>query len=131
MVPRVQVPSTGCFYLEGVLDFCSRCTFSGAGESWHVDRQRVHPSARRRCDGRWEYLKPANCYRFIDTNVYVYNTRARKKKDREDDPFIAGACSRETERESSNLRLIYGNSSSVLYHLRCIARCTMHVHQLR
>lgn len=35
--PRVQVLLTGCFYLEGVLDFCSRCTFPGGESRGHVD----------------------------------------------------------------------------------------------
>lgn len=42
----------------------------------------VHPSARRRCDGRWEcFLKPANCYRFIDTNVYMCIKHVLERKE--------------------------------------------------
>lgn len=61
---RVQVLPTGCFYFEGVLDFC--CTFPGGESRGHVDG-----SVPRVClrDGRWECLKPANCYRFIGTHV--------------------------------------------------------------
>jgi len=53
--PSVQVLPTGCFYLEGVLDFCSRCTFSGEESRGHVDGSgSVRMPARRRYDGRWE-----------------------------------------------------------------------------
>lgn len=96
----------------------------------HVDRQRcVHPSARRRCDGRWEcILKPANCYRFIDTNIHVHNTHARKKEgSRRMIRLPAGVRSRETERESPNFWLRKFIVSPL--SLRYIAWHIMHVHQ--
>lgn len=88
----------------------------------------VHPSARRRCDGRWEcFLKPANCYRFIDTNIHVYKTRARKKGG----SWRMIRLSQAPVLGKPNAKVWisdYGNSSSVLYHLCCIA-WYMHVHQ--
>lgn len=89
----------------------------------------VHPSARRRCDGRWEcFLKPANCYRFIDTNVHVYKTRARKEG--ESWRMIRLSQAPVLGKSNAKVRISdYGNSSSVLYHPRCIAWYTMHVHQ--
>lgn len=129
MVPRIQVSSTGCFYLEGVLDFCS-----------------VHLLGRRVLVGTWT---GSVCIRLRDGGVmaggnaswdppiaaalstqtyvciiHVYNTRKKRGSWRMIRLSQAPGF-RETERESPN----YGNSSSVLYHLRCIAWCTMHVRQ--
>lgn len=91
---------------EGVLDFCSRCTFSRGESRGHVDSSsRVRLSVRRWCDGRWECLvKPANCYRFIGVNTC---TRVRKKGGShvEDHPFTADVRPREIERERPDLRL--------------------------
>lgn len=83
----------------------------------HVDRQRcVHPSERRRCDGRWEcILKPANCYRFIDTNVHVYNTHARKKEGWR--RMIRLPQAPVLGKPNEKVRISdYGNSSSALCH---------------
>lgn len=107
--PRVQVLPTGCFYLEGVLDFCSRCTFPGGESRGHVDGSGSvrMPARRRRCDGRWECLvKPANCYRFIGT--HGIHVPERKEDHREGSSVIAVIITgpRETEWMISD----YGNS---------------------
>lgn len=106
--PRVQVLPTSCFYLEGVLDFCSRCTFPGGESRGHVDGSgNVRMPARRQYDGRWECLvKPANCYRFIGTHgVHVPE---RKEDHREGSSVTADVITglRETEWTISD----YGNS---------------------
>jgi len=126
--PRVQVLPTGCFYFEGVLDFCSRCTFPGGESRGHVDDSgSVRMPARRQCDGRWECLvKPANCYRFIGTHGVHVPERKKDHRGRSSVTVDVVTRLRETEWTISD----YGNSRrSPFAILRYIDVCVPNEHR--